>query len=779
MIRLTLISIGAFLTIAGTWAQTGKEYFRTGAQFYQNKKYADAIELFNKALNADPQLYDSYIYRAGSYEQLGQYRNAAIDFDRASVFMPKDADVFFNAGRMYYKLMSFDTALLKLDKAIELKSKHLQAYQYRTLTLMELERYHEALENVKKAIHIDDIAENYYYSGMVLEKLKNLDAAEKDYLKSISKNKKFIQGYIALADVQQRLGKTEDAMARINEALKLNPNATEAYIVRSRIYVKKLDYPSAINDLSKNILLQPDNKEFYFIRGTYYQDFAQHLNAINDFNKVIQLDPVHGQAYYKRAFSYEQISNFESAVKDYEIISNLYKNDENAKQMLEKAELRLFELNREPNKPELTIETPSPKDKQIIELPKDKKQFVLKGIIKDQSKLNFFKVNDLDYEFTKTDKGYEFLANVDLAEKDMFVVTAGDAYNNILNTTFTIRRTEINTPKVAILAPYASDNGEVYLDSNDPNLYIEGKITDESLINSILIEGVSASYRLEDLNPTFTANINISNKTKFSIKVIDQYGNETNQVYTLNLENANINAENPMGKTWVVFIENSNYESFPSLDGPSKDVSLMKSALSKYYIHNFIHKKDMTKKDLERFFSIELRDLVRSNRVNSIMLWYAGHGKFINSTGYWIPTDAHRDDEFTYFNINALKASMQSYGEFVTHTLVVTDACESGPSFYQAMRSTDKPRDCNDWQATKFKSSQVFSSAGYELAVDNSQFTRTFAATLTGNPNACLPIETVVNKVTEAVARNNQQKPQFGKINGLTDEDGTFFFITK
>ena len=207
---------------------------------------------------------------------------------------------------------------------------------------------------------------------------------------------------------------------------------------------------------------------------------------------------------------------------------------------------------------------------------------------------------------------------------------------------------------------------------------------------------------------------------------------------------------------------------------------MMKSAFAKYKIHNIIHKKNMTKAQLERFFSIELRDLVKSNRVNSLLIWYAGHGKYINETGYWVPVDAKRDDEFTYFNINNLKASMQSYSKIITHTLVVTDACESGPSFYQAMRSTPKDRSCNDWQATKFKSSQVFSSAGYELASDNSQFTKTFANTLSSNPNSCIPIETVVKKVKIAVSKGGtKQKPKFGKIAGLADENGTFFFIKK
>jgi hypothetical protein len=186
----------------------------------------------------------------------------------------------------------------------------------------------------------------------------------------------------------------------------------------------------------------------------------------------------------------------------------------------------------------------------------------------------------------------------------------------------------------------------------------------------------------------------------------------------------------------------------------------------------------MTKPELERFFNIELRDLVKTNQVKSLMVWYAGHGKFINEVGYWIPVDAKRDDEFTYFNINALKAGMQSYTS-LTHTLVVSDACESGPSFYQAMRSSTEEPTCDNVSATSMKSAQVFSSAGYELAVDNSQFTQTFANTLINNKNACIPIESVVKSVTAAVGNNNQQKPQFGRIAGLQDESGTFFFIAK
>ena len=121
---------------------------------------------------------------------------------------------------------------------------------------------------------------------------------------------------------------------------------------------------------------------------------------------------------------------------------------------------------------------------------------------------------------------------------------------------------------------------------------------------------------------------------------------------------------------------------------------------------------------------------------------------------------------------------MQGYA-YLTHTLVVSDACESGPSFYQAMRSANDEPKCDNTQASAFKSAQVFSSAGYELATDVSQFTQTFTNTLINNKNACIPIETVVKNVSAAVSNNAQQKPKFGKIAGLPDENGTFFFIAK
>jgi tetratricopeptide (TPR) repeat protein len=771
LIILTLPIIG--------FSQNAKQYYKTGISFVESGNYKDAIEQFTKTIELSPDFTKAYIDRARSYEALNEFRKAADDYNRALVFETKDHELYFDAARLEFKLGNNKEALALVTKCTEISASYVEAYQLLSQIQIALDDYSGALFTINKALKLKDNSVNHYYHGLVSEKMKNYNQAELDYEKAISKNKQYVEAYLALSKLELLLNKLDKAMVNCESVFKISQNNKEAFLVRSSIYARQSEYPKAIDDISKILSGFPNDKEMYLIRGKYYQDFTQNQNAINDFTKAILLDNKFSEAFYKRAYSYEQVGDFKSAIKDYETLAALSTYDMVAKQHLDDAHKRLFELNREQAPPKIVLVEPLVFNDTAIKVAKNKMQLNLRGKIIDVSEITKVRVNNTDATLFKNGENFEFSADIDISKAKAISINATDVYENTQNSNYSIERTEITPPAIALIAPFPSDDGEIYMDTDEGNLYVEGSIADESLIKSILIDGVSASFMLNDLNPKFSATINIANKNKFTVTAVDVYGNDTSKTFTLNREGVSLLAANPMGRTWVIFIENSNYETFPSLDGPSKDITLMRSAMAGYDIQKVIHKQDMTKKEMERFFSIELRDLLLSNKVNTVLIWYAGHGKFINETGYWIPIDAKRDDEFTYYNLNTLRASMQSYTTSVTHTLVISDACESGPTFYQAMRNAPKERNCNDWQAVKFKSSQVFSSAGYELAVDNSQFTKTFANTLANNPNACLPIESVVNKVTTAVSQKNQQKPKFGKIVGLADEDGTFFFISK
>jgi tetratricopeptide (TPR) repeat protein len=772
-----LTTMMAILTIS-LFGQNAKKFYKAGNEFVDNQKYEDAVAQFTSAIGLEPSNADYYSARAMSYEKLNKFKEAYADYEKAIVFKPKEVDDIIGLGRVCNKMSKFDEALGFLNHASRLDKKNAQVYPEKIITLIGLGKYDRALKASDTAILIKDEPMNYYYRGVIYVALNNDILGKKELEKSISKDKKLVEPRLELAELLIRNGDTKEATNQINVVLSINDKNTAAYLARSKIFKKNLDFPSAINDVSKTILIDPTNPEYYLIRGQDYQEFNQHANAINDFSKYISLKADNPDAYFARAKSYEETMNLEKAMDDYNKITVLSEDDPKARRLLREAKTRLYELNRENVPPEINIVSPVVAD-NVIQVKGNSNTITISGKIKEKSALDTLLINNVKVGYSDKKNGENtFVTDVDVSTADKITILALDEYNNQKVLDLKVVKTEINPPKISIIAPYTSEDGQVNLEAIKPILFIEGKIEDDSQIKSISIGGVNASYKSDQLNPGFTAQIDIANINKFTVTAEDIYGNRSDTEFKINRDNALLAQNNPMGKTWVVFIQNSSYKNMAALDGPIKDLNSVHAALLNYNISRWYEKKDMTKAEMEKFFNIELRDELKANQVKSLLIWYAGHGKFINDVGYWIPVDANKDDEFTYFNINALKAGMQGYA-YLTHILVVSDACESGPSFYQAMRSANDEPTCDNSQATSFKSAQVFSSAGYELASDVSQFTQTFVNTLNNNKNACIPIETVVKTVSAAVANNNQQKPKFGKIAGLQDENGTFFFIAK
>ncbi len=786
---LVMLFIFAALTVSG---QSSRKYIKAGEDFVRNNMFEDAIDQFSRAIDEAPSSAEGYLKRAMVYEMTGNYGLAYDDYKRANNFVPHDTGILYNLGRMCNKMGAgekttpeernkfYSEAITYLQEAIRAEYRNGKFYTEKVVSLIGLELWDRALGTSDTALQMRDDAINYYYQGIIYQKKNDDNTARRQLEKAVTKDKSLSVARLELARVLIRQGDVNSALGQCNMVMQQDAKNVDAYLTRALAYEARLDYPSAINDISTAILLEPAGQAHYVRRGTYYQKFNQHLAAVSDFTKALAIDQYQPEVYLLRAKSYEEVNDFEKAAADYARVIAMNEEGSSAKKMLSEANDRLFAINREPDSPEIFIETPTIVGGREIEVGFDKKSVMITGKISDKSLLAEFSINNVPvrYEGRGT---IPFAAEVEIASDGILRIVARDVYDNENVMTYHIRRTEVDPPEIQILAPYLMGDNVLIIDSTATRIDIEGKVLDQNMIRSVKIENISAQFSQDNLNPAFIAKgIDIRNSDKVTILVEDKYGNRTIKDFVLNRNGTTISASNPMGNTLVVFIENSDYQNFAALQGPPKDANLITTVLEdNYQVLPVRRLRNQTKQEMEKFFSIDLRDEVRAKGIKSLVIWFAGHGKFINDIGYWIPIDARRDEEFTYYSLNTLRASMETYMNYLTHVLVITDACESGPSFYQAMRSELKPRNCTDWRATQFKSSQIFSSAGYELAVDDSQFTRTFANTLRGNPNTCIAIEEIVTQVTKAVAQNNQQKPKFGKITGLKDEDGTFFFIKK
>ena len=759
-------------------AQSAKKFFSAAEKFEQANNLNEAIINYGKAIEFDPNYEKAYTARALCYEKINKKQEAVEDYKKLIVFSPKEKELYYHAGRLLFDLKNYSGADEMFRKALERDKGYEEVIGLEIKTLYAIQDYSFGLTVTQYALDLKKTAEYYYHHAVMYDSLKNYVEAEKEYKNSKYYDSKYMPSYAGLMLVQVKLNKINDAMTISETAITKDPNFIDVYRARAYVYVAKKDYQNALNDITKVILTQPTIQNYKF-RGTVYSKMGQHQNASNDYSEVIKLNAKDVDAYLSRAATYEAVSNYKLAIADYNTVAKLGAGDAKIESIVKEARKKIFDLSRESNKPEIFIHAPSVPSSTSIKISADKDEVIFKGNIKDASQIKSINVNSVPAEFSKDSLNPVFSAKVSgILKASEIVVLATDVYENTQNLVLKIERTESDKPLVSLETPAASFDNEIFLENNAAEIYIQGKIKDESLISSIKIDGVAASYSVTALNPTFSSQISIANKNKITITAVDAFGNESTTDFTLNRSGASANAS-PMGNTWVVFIENGKYQNFASLEGPGKDIMLMKSALAGYNITKILHKKDMTKYQMEKFFSIELRDQVKNANITSLLIWYAGHGKFVSPTGYWVPVDAKVDDEFSFFGINNLKAAMQSYSSQLKHLLVVTDACESGPTFLMAMRGAEEDMRCEKSELIKSKSAQVFTSAGYELASDNSQFTKTFSSTLINNTDACIPIDKIVKKVTTAVKDAGNQAPKFGKIKDLEDEGGTFFFIKK
>ncbi|MEX1187823.1 MAG: tetratricopeptide repeat protein [Bacteroidia bacterium] len=784
-LRITLIAFLALIIPICAYSQSSKKLIKEAKSLYEQQNFSGAKAILDEVIKLEADNDDALFLRGKTYKALDECAKAVADFQAAASRQQKNADLYYSLAECQVSNGDIKNALISIDRIITLSPKNMTYYHFKERVLMNEKEFDKVIATADQAILMDDEDDySYFMKGGAADSIGNYSLAETYFKKALElalddkakrENAAVLHPYFSgLANVQKALFKNQEALENYNNALKWNSSDIQSLNERGAIHLELKNFPQATADFTQAITLDQKNPEAYFRRGKVNMQLGQFASAINDFNQAIRYDDKNASFFQKRAECYFANADYNSAVLDYKRALELDPSNKELNKSYAEAKQKKYDLNKESTPPKILVISPKLKNK-LIEVRKDLNEIEFKAQISDASPIKSIVLDGNILPLKEDEMNPEVSKILNIKDKKEIKIQASDVYLNSIEETYTLERTEVDPPTVNITSPFQTIENELFIE-NTASIMIEGKVTDESLISSIIINGTSASFPLEMKNPSFQALVNIGTKDTIEVKIADVLGNEQSIKYRLLREDTS--GANPMGRTWVVFIENTNYKNLQKLDGPAKDIADMTVALSNYKIDKIITKKDASKSELDKFFSIDLRDQVQKNRVKSLIVWYAGHGKFLNETGYWIPIDGDNYDEYTYYSVNNLRAAMQAY-TMVKHVLVISDACESGPAFYMAMRDELTPRLCDDWEVTKFKSAQVLTSSNKELSTDNSLFTQAFANTLNNNPNDCMSIEAITLKVMGIVKQNQKQTPKFGKIKGLDDENGSFFFIKK
>jgi tetratricopeptide (TPR) repeat protein len=125
------------------------------------------------------------------------------------------------------------------------------------------------------------------------------------------------QGYAARGQALAKSGKTEEALAEFDRALKLDPYHVQALYGRGLIHQAGKQHEQAIADFTAANGLTPQRVEPLLARATSYLAIDKAKEAASDLDEAVQADPSSAQAWSARGVTYERLGDKAKAFASY------------------------------------------------------------------------------------------------------------------------------------------------------------------------------------------------------------------------------------------------------------------------------------------------------------------------------------------------------------------------------------------------------------------------------------------------------------------------------
>lgn len=250
---------------------------------------------------------------------------------------------------------NFDSAIEKCTYAITLAPNYSSAYSFRATSYIEQHKYKEAVDDVIKALSVDndDVRAQYqmieladkafdllsvglksqqmresknpmwsYDLGYFNAYKSRHGEAEQAFLKALSISrdegeKSYLRDiYGRLSYSLNKLGKYQDALQYADEALAEDSTYAIAYSDKADAYYSMNKPMVAIDVLTDAIRLCPDEVSFYKERARMYMYAGLFRNALDDINLAISMNNKDVSYLMSRVEIYQRMKRYEEAIVD-------------------------------------------------------------------------------------------------------------------------------------------------------------------------------------------------------------------------------------------------------------------------------------------------------------------------------------------------------------------------------------------------------------------------------------------------------------------------------
>lgn len=201
----------------------------------------------------------------------------------------------------YYNIGELDAAISDIDSSIFYKQDNIEILSIKGLILKQQQKLHDASDIYATILQIDsNNVEALNSFAIISQKIGDHALALKSYSKIIDMDS---NNYVVLcnrAALYKDLGYSDLSIIDCENALKHNPNYSNAYFILGVNSVQKKQYTKALSHFDKANNLAPDDTQILTARGMTYIKLKEPNKACNDFELSSKLGSYEANAYFKK-----------------------------------------------------------------------------------------------------------------------------------------------------------------------------------------------------------------------------------------------------------------------------------------------------------------------------------------------------------------------------------------------------------------------------------------------------------------------------------------------
>ena len=311
-IRLALVNLRIAFG-GGVWAIRDR-----GVLHYSGERYYEAIADFTVVLNSFPREANTHLWRAEAHAANLHYEAAIGDYNVAIRAQPDSFEALLGRGMALVRTHENDLAVSDLTEAIELRPADSVCYEERAFAFAHSGRHDEAIRDATRALELDPTScrarlarsAAYVQEGARGRAIEDATIAIEQAPTSYA--------YVTRSCALAALGRHQEAIADVNEALRLDPDCAMALSLRGVERSRFGQYEEAIQDCTKAIQLTPNSENFYLNRATACLFSGRYDRAMEDANKARTLTA--DEAFVQNALGYAQhgLGDYAAATQAFE-----------------------------------------------------------------------------------------------------------------------------------------------------------------------------------------------------------------------------------------------------------------------------------------------------------------------------------------------------------------------------------------------------------------------------------------------------------------------------